>query len=175
MFGLPGLSVSDPDFFPAFVMNYILGGGAFSSRLMQELREKRGLTYGVYTYLSDLSGAPILLGQFASQNDKALEGLDLVRDEMRKMRDTQPSDEEIEAAKTYLIGSYVLRFDSGISIASQMINVQWQGWSADYFDERTARISAVTAADISRVAQRLLTPEAMLVQIVGQPNTNIAD
>jgi zinc protease len=169
VFGLPGLPVADTDFFSAYVMNYILGGGGFSSRLMQELREKRGLTYGVYSYLSDLSGAPLWLGQFASQKDKVNEGLDLVRDEMRKMRDTPPSEEELAAAKTYLIGSYALRFDSGMSIAQQMINVQWMGRSRQYFETRAQKINAVTAADVQRLAQRLLRPEAMLVQIVGQP------
>ncbi len=175
VFGLPGLAVSDPDFFAAYVMNYILGGGGFASRLMEELREKRGLTYSVYSYLSDLSSAPLWLGQFASQKDKVREGLDLVRAEMRKMRETRPTDEELEAAKTYLIGSYALRFDSGTSIAQQMINVQWQGWSRDYFETRAAKISSVSAADVQRLAQRLLTPEDLLVQIVGQPLDRGAD
>lgn len=175
VFGLPGLAVSDADYFAAYVMNYILGGGGFASRLMEELREKRGLTYGVYSSLLDISGAPLWLGQFASQKDKVREGLNLVQAEMRRMRETRPTEEELEAAKNYLIGAYALLFDNGISIAQQMITVQWQGWSRDYFETRAVKIRAVSADDVHSLAQRLLVPENLLVQIVGQPEDPGAD
>jgi zinc protease len=175
VFGLPGVATSDPDFFAAYVMNYILGGGGFASRLMEELREKRGLTYGVYSNLHEIAGAPLWLGQFASQKDKVREGLNLLQAEMRKMRETRPTEEELEATKNYLIGAYALLFDSGSSIAQQMINVQWRGWSRDYFENRSAKIRAVSAADVQRIAQRLLSPDDLLVQIVGQPEDHSPD
>ncbi len=168
-FGTRGLLRDDPDFMPAFVMNYVLGGGGFASRLMEEVREKRGLTYGIYTYLLPLDQAGLYLGQVATDNAKAAETISIVRDELKKLRDEGISEEELKNAKTYLTGSYPLRFDSNTKIASQLVGIQMEDLGIDYIDKRNDLINAVTLEDIKRVAERLIDPENLIVTIVGAP------
>lgn len=173
IFGLEGVDTNDPDFFAAYLMTYILGGGSFSSRFMDEIREKRGLTYSVYSYLENLDAGPLWLGSFASKNETAKEALTLLREEIMKFRADGPTEAELNAAKTYLIGSYPLRFDSALSISDLMVFVQWHGLSPEYFTQRATLISAVTKADIMRVANQILQADQMRIQIVGQPNPSI--
>ncbi len=168
-FGTRGILRDDPDFVPAFVMNYVLGGGGFGSRLMEEVREKRGLTYGIYTYLVPLDQAGLYLGQVATENAKAGETLSLVRSEMKRLRDEGITEEELKDAKTYLTGSYPLRFDSNTKIAGQLVSIQLEDLGIDYIDKRNDLINAVTLEDIKRVAQRLIDPDNMIVTIVGAP------
>ena len=174
MFGMPGLLRKDPDFIPAYVMNYILGGGGFTSRLTEEIRAKRGLAYSVYSYLVPLDEAGLYLGGVATQNARAGETLDLIRAELERMRDEGVSDEELDNAKTYLIGSYPLRFDSNAKIAAQLLGIQLQELGIDYFDKRNDLIAAVTIADIRRVAKRLLDPASLSLVAVGEPNGILA-
>lgn len=170
MFGLPGLLRKDPDFIPAYVMNYILGGGGFNSRLTEEIRAKRGLAYSVYSYLVPLDEAGLYLGGVATQNARAGETLDLIRAELGRMRNEGVSAEELNNAKTYLIGSYPLRFDSNAKIAAQLLGIQLQELGIDYFDKRNDLIAAVTSADIRRVAERLLDPASLSLVAVGEPD-----
>lgn len=170
MFGLQGIARDDPDFIPAFVMNHILGGGSFSSRLMEEVREKRGLAYSVGTYLNPMKHAAMLLGEVGTKNERVGETLAIIRDEMKRMHDKGVTEEELNDAKTYITGSYPLRFTSNSSIAGQLLGIQLEELGIDYVDRRNELIEAVTPEDIARVARRLLRPDNLLVSVVGQPN-----
>jgi len=169
LFGHDGLARDDPDFFAAFVMNHILGGGGFESRLMQEVREKRGLTYGVSSYLVDLDHADLMLGQVASSNDRIAEAIEVVRAEWRHMAERGVTRTELADAKTYLTGAYPLRFDGNAPIARIMVGMQMIGLPIDYIATRNDRIEAVTLDDIRRVAGRVVDPEALHFVVVGQP------
>lgn len=168
-FGFAGVALNDADFYPAFVLNYILGGGGFASRLTEELREKRGLTYSVYSYLVDQSAAPLWIGGFTSDRSTVAQALTLVREEMAKLREDGVSEKELRDAKTYLEGSYALRFDSGMSIVQQMSFAQWFGLPENYFETRNQFIENVTLEAVNRVAREHLDPEKLLIQIVGTP------
>jgi len=169
VFGHQGIKRDDPDFFAAFVMNQILGAGGFGSRLMEEVREKRGLTYGVSTYLLPMDNAELFLGQVASANDRIGQAMTVIRDEWDKLANQGVTAEELEDAQKYLTGAYPLRFDGNTSIARILVGMQEDGLSTSYIDTRNARINAVTLADIRRVASRLLQPENLHFVFVGQP------
>lgn len=168
-FGHAGLKRSDADFVPAFILNYILGGGGFNSRLTSEVREKRGLAYSVYSYLSPLDHAGLFLGGAATRNDRVGQSLDIIRAELERMAAQGPTAEELANAKTYLTGSYALRFDSSAKIAGQLLGIQLEHLGRDYVDKRNGLIEAVTIEDIKRVAARLLRPGQLIVTIVGRP------
>jgi zinc protease len=169
VFGGDGPLRDDPDFIPAFVMSNILGGGGFGSRLTNEIREKRGLTYGISAGIYPLEHAGMFLGQVGTRNDKAAEVLDLVRATIKRFAEEGPTAEELNDAKTYLTGSYALRFDSNRKIADQLLGIQTQGVGIDYIDKRNALIEAVTLEQVKAQARRLLHPDKMLVTIVGRP------
>jgi zinc protease len=168
-FGQQGISRDDPDFFPAFVLNEVLGGGRFTARLMSEVREKRGLTYGIGTYIVNMDHADMLLGQFAASNDKVAEAIKVVQAEWGRIVSEGVTPEELEATKTYLTGSYPLRFDGNGPIASILVGMQMDGMPRDYVTNRNAKVEAVTMADIQRVAARLFKPEDLQFVVVGQP------
>ncbi len=169
LFGQVGIDRDDEDFFPAFVMNHILGGGGFESRLMTEVRQKRGLTYGVYSYLLPKDLASVYMGSVATANDRMSESVDVIKAEWTRMAEEGVSAEELNAAKTYLTGAYPLRFDGHGRIASIMTGMQMQGLGVDYIDTRNDKVNAVTLEDISRVADRVLQPENLHFVVVGQP------
>ena len=168
-FAMPGMVRSDPDFITAYVMNFVLGDGGFGSRLMEEVREKRGLTYGIYTGLASWTNGGLLIGSVSTQNAKAGETLDVLRAELVKMAETGPTEEELKQAKTYLTGSYALRFDSGSKIAGQLLGIQQDNLGIDYVNKRNDLIRAVTVEDAKRVAKRLIDPDALTISIVGRP------
>ena len=168
-FGLPGLKREDPDWYAAYVMNYVLGGGGFNSRLMEEVREKRGLTYGVYTYLYPLDHAGVWLGSVATQNARVAETLEVIRATLRRFVDEGPSEKEVEDAKTYINGSFPLSLTGSSRIARLLVSIQRNDLGQDYLDQREALMNAVTQADVQRVARRLLDPEKMLTIVVGDP------
>ena len=168
-FAMPGLVRSDPDFITAYVMNFVLGDGGFGSRLMEEIREKRGLTYGIYTGLASWTNGGLLIGSVSTQNSKAGETLDVLRAELVKMAKNGPTAEELEQAKTYLTGSYALRFDSGGKIAGQLLGIQQENLGIDYVKKRNDLINAVTVEDAKRVARKLINPDALTISIVGRP------
>lgn len=169
VFGQPGIDRDDPDFFAAFVLDHILGGGGFESRLMSEVREKRGLTYGIYSYLVDKDQAHLWQGSVASANERMAETVQVVRDEWRKILDQGVTQEELENAKTYLTGAYPLRFDGNGPIANIIVAMQMEGLPMDYIATRNERVNAVTMEDITRVAQDLLDPSRLTFVVVGQP------
>jgi zinc protease len=169
-FGQPGLKREDPDWYAALVMNYILGGGGFTSRLTTEVREKRGLAYGVYSYLAPLDHTGVLLGGVATQNSRVAESIDIIRQEWRRMRDAGPTEAELKDAKTYLTGSFPLQLDSTDRIAAVLVDVQQKKLGIDYLDRRNALIDGVTLAEAQRVAKRLLKPDALTFVVVGSPD-----
>jgi zinc protease len=169
VFGEGGVKRNDKDYYAAFVMNYILGGGGFSSRLTEEVREKRGLAYSVYSYLNSMEHSALIMGGLGTQNSRVAQSLDLVRAEWRRMAEDGVTDTELEQAKTYINGSFPLRLDSGRSIADMLVQIQIDKLGIDYIDRRPALINAVTAADIRRVARRLLHADKLTVVVVGDP------
>lgn len=168
-FAGPGLPIDDPDYFAAFVANHILGGGGFSSRLMDEIREKRGLTYGVSTGLATGIYGYSWQGGMAGPNATTAEAVGLIRAEWDRMADGGVTDQELNDAKTYLTGEYPLRFDGNGKIASILSGMQLAGFPIDYPNTRNDKVDAVTAADVQRVAQRLLKSEDLRFVLVGRP------
>jgi zinc protease len=169
-FGGVGLKRADPDFIPAFVLNHILGGGGFSSRLYREVREKRGLAYSVYSYLAPLDRAGLFMGGVSTRNDRAAESLSLILEQIRKIAESGPTAEELAKAKSYLIGSYPLRFDTSGKIAGQLLEIQVENLGIDYIDRRNGLVEAVTREDVRRAANRFLADARLLVTLVGRPN-----
>lgn len=169
IFAQRGMERDDDDFFAAYVLNQILGGGSFESRLMDEVREKRGLTYGVYSYLVPKDLAAIYLGSVSSANDRIAEAIAVIRDEWQKMASTGVTEQELQDAKTYLTGAYPLRFDGNGRIANIMVGMQMQGLPIDYIATRNDKVEAVTLEDANRVAAELLDPEGLQFIVVGKP------
>jgi zinc protease len=166
VFAQQGVAHDDELFFADFVMNSILGGSGFSSRLTEQVREARGLAYSVYSGTSNFQHAALWTGAVASDNATAQEAVNVIRAEMRRMAQEPVSAARLAAAKTYLTGNYALRFDSGTKIAEQLLGVQLNGWPIDYFQTRNGKINAVSIDDVQRAA-RLLSPQHLLLVSVG--------
>jgi zinc protease len=167
-FGGPGIARSDPDFMAAYIVNHILGGGAFSSRLYLEVREKRGLAYGVSASLIWLNRAALLLGHTATRADATAQTIEIVEHEIRRLAEEGPTEDELAKAKTFLKGSFALGLDTSNRVASQLVQIQTDDLGIDYIERRADLIDAVTLADAKRVAKRLLDG-GMLVTVVGRP------
>lgn len=170
VFGFGAMPRKDPDFMAAFIINHILGGGGFSAKLMEEVREKRGLAYSVYTYIQPDRYTSMLVGSVATKNSAMSESLDIIRKEMKKMAENGPTQADLDAAKSYLTGSYALRFDTNSKIAAQLLGLMQEDFGPEYVENRNKLIEAVTLADAKRVAARLLKPDEMIVTIVGKPD-----
>lgn len=168
-FAGPGLPIDDPDYFAAYVANHILGGGGFSSRLMEEIREKRGLTYGVGTGLATGIYGQTWQGGMAGSNANIAQSIDLIRQEWDRMGAEGVTDRELQDAKTYLTGEYPLRFDGNGKIAGILAGMQLIGFPIDYVNTRNDRVEAVTAEDVQRVSQRLLRSDDLRFVLVGRP------
>ncbi len=167
--GHRGILRDDPDYIPAYVMNYVLGGGGLTSRLTDEVREKNGLAYSVYSYLYPLDRAGLYMGGVATANARVAKSLELIQQEWARMATGGLTQEELEAAKTYLTGSFALRFDSNAKITSFLVGAQSANLPIDYIDTRNGLVEAVTLEDIKRVAERLLKPDDLFVVVVGKP------
>ncbi len=168
-FGMPGLARKDPDFMTAYVMNHILGGGGFSSRLTEQVREKRGLAYSVYSYLQPYRKAALFAGGVATKNEAVKESIEVIRAELKRMADEGPTQKELDAAKSYLTGSFALRFDTNAKIASQLLGLMVEDMGIDYVDKRNALVDAVTLDDVKRVAKRVLKVDDLFITVVGKP------
>jgi zinc protease len=168
-FGSPGLLRRDPDFMAATVMNQILGGGGFASRLMEEVREKRGLAYSVHSYLNPMRKAGVFGGGVATKNEEMAQSLEVIRAEFKRMADNGPTQTEFDNAKSFMLGSYALRFDTNAKIASQLLGISIEDLGIDYVDRRNKEVEAVTLDDVKRVAKKLLANDDLIVTIVGKP------
>jgi zinc protease len=167
VFGLPGILRDDRDFIPAYVANYVLGGGGFSSRLTTEVRVKRGLTYDVSTSLDALHRAGYVVGQVATKRGSMRETIGVVKQTLQDFADNGPTDTELADAKTYLTGAFPLAFGSNVGIAGQMNAFQRGGLDIGYLTKRNALINAVTADDVKRAAKRLFNSQRMTVVVAG--------
>src|SRR5690349_6584715 len=167
-FGGPGIARNDPDFMAAYIVNHILGGGSFSSRLYREVREKRGLAYGVSSSLVWFKHAAILLGGTATRADATADALAVIEQETKRMAESGPTAEELAAAKSYLKGSYALTLDTSGKIAAQLTQIQLDNLGIDYIQRRSSLIDAVTLEDVKKAARRLYG-SGMLVTVAGRP------
>ena len=167
-FGGQGLARNDPDFMAGYIVNHILGGGSFSSRLYKEVREKRGLAYGVSDSLVWFKRAAVVLGGTATRADRTGDALAIIEAETKRMADDGPTADELAAAKSYLKGAYALSLDTSGKIAAQLTQIQLDRLGIDYMQRRSAMIDAVTLNDAKRVAKRLFGG-GMLVTVVGRP------
>ncbi len=167
-FGGPGLARHDPDFMAGYVVNHILGGGTFSSRLYQEVREKRGLAYGVSDSLVWFRRAAVVLGGTATRADRTGDALAIIESETKRMAESGPTPDEMAAAKSFLKGAYALSLDSSSKVAAQLTQIQLDNLGIDYIQRRGAMIDAVGIADAKRVAKRLYGG-GMLVTVAGRP------
>ncbi len=168
--GQPGMEISNPDFFAAYILNTIMGGSGFESRLMQEVREKRGLTYGIGSFLVDSDYTEALMGSFSTMNARMSEAVAVVQEEWRRMAEEGVTEDELAAAKLYLTGAYPLRFDGNSRIAELLVGMQMDGYDRDYPKTRNDRVNAVTLEEANRVAAELFQPENLRFVVVGQPD-----
>jgi zinc protease len=173
MVGGAGIPRKDPDFMAAYVLNHILGGGSFSSRLYKEVRETRGLAYSVYSTLIPLDRTALFVAGTATRGDRATQALDVIEDEIRKMAKDGPTAQELADAKSFLEGSFALRFDTSSKIASQLVQMQVDDLGIDYIVKRNALVEAVTLDDVKRVAKRILDGK-MLAVVVGRTQNAVA-
>ncbi|TPN82043.1 insulinase family protein [Mesorhizobium sp. CU2] len=170
----PGVKRGDPDFFAAVLMNEILGGSTFTSRLFAEVREKRGLAYGVSSDLVDNEHSHTLLVTTATRSDRAAETLSIVRQVVKDMAENGPNEEELAAIKKYMIGAYAIsNLDSSSSIAATLVELQVDHLGIDYMQRRAALINAVTLADVKAAAKKLLSVDPA-VMVIGPPMLEVA-
>lgn len=167
-FGGPGMARSDPQFMAAYIVNHILGGGSFSSRLYREVREKRGLAYGVSNSLVWFRHAAVVLGGTATRADRTADALAVIEQETKRMAENGPTAEELAAAKSFLKGSYALTLDTSGKIAAQLTQIQIDNLGIDYIQRRSSLIDAVTIEDAKKAARRLYG-SGMLVTVAGRP------
>jgi len=167
-FGGQGIARHDPDFMAAYIVNHILGGGTFSSRLYREVREKRGLAYGVSDNLVWFRGAAVMIGGTATSADRTADALKVIEGEIKRMAENGPTADELAAAKSFIEGSYALSLDTSSNIAAQLTQIQIDDLGIDYMQRRSGLIDAVTIDDAKRVAKRLYGG-GLLVTVAGRP------
>lgn len=167
--GQPAVPRGDPRWYSALILNYVLGGGGFSSRLMEEVRERRGLTYGVYTSLVNLEHADVLTASLSTVNERAGEALDVLRTVWGATGRAGITAAELADAKTYLTGAFPLQFSSTAAIATILLTVRQFDLGIDYVNQRDALINGVTLEEVNALAAALLQPDNLTVVAVGQP------
>lgn len=170
LFSAPGVDDQDPDWLPLAVANYILGGGGFSSRLMDEVREERGLVYGISTSNSVRDGAAFVRGIAQTRNESVGQAIETTRAEIGRLYRDGPTQAEVDDAIRYLTGSFALDLDSNVKIANVLFSYQTTGRPIDYINRRNDLIRAVTREDVIRVIRRLYDPAKFTFVAVGQPN-----
>ncbi|MFA5041044.1 MAG: pitrilysin family protein [Bdellovibrionales bacterium] len=169
LFAMPGPKRSDPDYYAAQIANYVLGGGGFASRLMQEVRDARGLTYGISTYVAPSQHAALVIGSAAVDNPKAGEAFSVIRETMRRVYEEGLTARDIAAAKDYLTGSMPLALTSTNKIAGFLVTMQRENLGRDYLDRYDNIIRSVTESDITRALERFFNPDRMTLVVVGNP------
>jgi len=169
LFAGAGIQDEDPDWIPLAVANYILGGGGFSSRLMDQVREQRGLVYGIGTGPSIREHVAIIRGSAQTENGDVREAIEVIRAEMARIHRDGATQTEVNDAITYLTGSFALDLDSNVKIANVVHGYQAAGRSIEYVNQRNDLIRAVTLDDVNRVIRRLFDPNGFTFVVVGQP------
>ena len=166
-FGGRSIDRADNDFVAAYVVNHILGGGSFSSRLYDEVREKRGLAYSIFTHLMTLDSSALYIGGVSTRNETAAEVLSLVKQELTRIANEGPTQQELDETIKYLTGSYALRFDTSDKIAGQLVAIQIEELGIDYINTRNKLVSSVTLEDAKRAAKRVFGDGGLFVATVG--------
>ncbi len=169
LFSAPGVGYDDPDWIPLAVANYIIGGGGFSSRLMDQVREQRGLVYGIGTGPSVRDHSALIIGSAQTENEHVAEAIQVTRDEIGRIYRDGATQTEVNDAITYLTGSFALALNSDVSIASIVGGYQSARRPIDYINRRNDLIRAVTLGDVNRVIHRLYNPDTFTFVVVGQP------
>jgi len=169
LFSQPWIGIDDPRYFAGMILNYVLGGGSFRSILTQEIRVERGLAYSVYSFQHPMEHAALLRGGAGTQNERAGETVDLMREVLARLRDEGLRSEDIADAKTYLTGSYALRFTNSSSIASQLASMQFLNFPIDYIEIRNSLVEAVSEEDVNALAMEMLDPDSLTFVLVGRP------
>ena len=167
LIGQPGYKRDDPDYFALTVGNYILGGGGFVSRLTHEVREKRGLSYSVYSYFAPgLHAGAFTLG-LQTRPDQAAQAVQVSRDVLAEFMTHGPTETELKAAKDNLIGGFALRVDSNRKLLDNIANIAWHQLPLDYLDTWTQQVDQITTADIKAAFARKLQPQTMVTVVLG--------
>jgi zinc protease len=167
LIGQPGYKRSDPDFFPMLLGNYILGGGGFVSRLSQEVRERRGLSYSVYSYFAPGMHAGAFTLGLQTRPDQARQAVQVAREVVSRFVADGPTEAEMKAAKDNLIGGFALRIDSNRKLLDQVAAIAWHELPLDYLDTWTQRVRAVTQGQVLDAFRRKLQPDRMVTVTVG--------
>jgi zinc protease len=167
LIGQPGYKRSDPDYFPLLVGNYILGGGGLVSRLSTEVREKRGLSYGAYSYFSPGLHAGAFTVGLQTRPDQAGKAVDVAKDVVARFVAEGPTPAELKAAKDFLIGGFPLRIDSNRKLLDNVAAIAWNDLPLDYLDTWTAQVAKVRSEDVRAAMARKLQPERMVTVTVG--------
>jgi len=163
---LPGVMRDDDEFFAAYLMNHILGGGSFTSRLYEEIREKRGLAYGAGSFLASYDHAAVLGISTATRAEKAEESIAIIREQLADLAENGPTAEELAKAKAYVKGAYAIRnLDSSAAIASTLLGIQLDDLGIDYIDKRQDLIDAVTLDDVKAQAEALLSAPPTIITV----------
>ncbi len=169
LIGAPGISRTDPDYFTLYTGNYILGGGGFVSRLMEQVREKRGMAYSIYSYFIPLQQpGPFQIG-LQTKKEQADEALKIVRATLREFIDKGPTEAELTAAKDNIISGFPLRIDSNKKIVEYLGFIGFYKLPLTYLDDFPGKIEKVTVAQIREAFKRHVNPDAMATVIVGAP------
>lgn len=171
---MPSIDIYDPDYYAAQVMNYILGGGGFGSRLMEEAREKRGLTYGIYSGLTHQDFIDFISIDTSTKNISLFEMKEIIKNEIENIKKQSVTKEELQDAKSYLTGSLPTALSSTNKIANILLSLQLNDRDINYLDQYKENINIVTLNDIKRVANRILKPEQAVTVMTGKPE-NIDD
>ena len=167
LIGQPGFQRKDPDFVALLVGNHILGGGGFVSRLTNEVREKRGLSYSVYSYFASGLHAGAFTVGLQTRPDQAAQAVKVSRDVIARFVADGPTETELRAAKDNLIGGFALRIDSNKKLLGNVANIAWNDLPLDYLDKWTEKVEALTVADVRAAMARKLQPERMVTVVVG--------
>jgi len=168
-FAQKGPKRDDPDFYKAYILNHILGGSGFTSRLYTEIREKRGLAYSIGSYLYPKKNAGLIKGYAGTANERVNETLKVLKKEWRLIANGGIDKKTLNSAKTYLIGSYPLRFTSSRNLAAILVTLQLQNLNVDFLDQRNSIISDMKLEDLNATAKKLLDPDKLFIVVVGNP------
>jgi zinc protease len=174
--GHAGVSRDNPDYYALNVMNYILGGGGFASRLVEEIRNKRGLAYSVASYFDTSKYAGTFQIVLQTKNSSAREAISLSLQQMERIQKELVSEKELEGAKKYLIGSFPLRFDTQGKLSNFLTQVEYYGLGLSYPEKYPSLIQSVTREEVLRVAKKYLDPEKyILVVVANLKQTGLGD
>ena len=169
VFGQKGLGRKDKEYFAARVINYVLGGGGFQSRLYKEIREANGLVYSIYSYLLPYEYAGVIVGGFQTRNQNVGKTIEKVKTEWNRIKNEGITKIELQNAKTYYKGSFSRNFTSTLSIASLLMIVQYYDLGEDYFDKRDLIIDNLKLNELNNLAKNLFDSETLFFMIVGEP------